>query len=208
MTADLKKKASLSAANRVTILRILGIPFFALLTIYYLEGVRTGIPDERFRIGALTLFAAIALTDALDGFLARSRGEITRLGKVLDPLADKALLATSALLLTRPSLPELRPQLPVYLTAALISRDILMLFGAAIIHHLTGSLDVRPRLVGKISTFLIMLAILWVLAAGPEKPFTWICAAATAFTVAAGLRYIADGIRQIEHGDMRHMPLL
>jgi CDP-diacylglycerol--glycerol-3-phosphate 3-phosphatidyltransferase len=194
------KPPTLTAANRVTILRILGIPFFALCTIYYLDSVRQGVPNETLRIGALTLFAAIALTDALDGYLARSRGEITRLGKMLDPLADKALLITATLLLTRPSLPQFRPQLPVYLTAAMISRDALLLSGAAIIHQLTGAVEVRPRPVGKISTFLVMLAILWVLMAGPDRPFRWICAAATFFTVAAGLRYLADGIHQLERG--------
>ena len=198
MSADVTPKSSLTLANRITILRILGIPFFALVSIYYLDSPRADATREWYRLGALVLFVAIALTDALDGYFARSRGEITRLGRVLDPIADKALLLTAVVLFTRPSQPEFQPQLPVYLTAAVISRDVILLLGAALIHYFTGTVEVQPRWIGKLTTVLLMLAIVWTLAGGPRRPFVWLCAATTACTILSGLRYIVDGIRQIE----------
>jgi len=188
----------LTAATRVTLLRILGIPVFVVLMYYYLDTLRRQQPDEMLRVAALGVFAAIALTDALDGYLARSRGEITRLGRILDPLADKALLLSAVILLTRPSLPSLQPQLPVYLTASVISRDAILVLGYLLVHHYSGAIEVRPRLSGKTSTFLLMVAIVWALASGPIAPFRWICRAAALFTVIAGLQYLWDGVRHME----------
>lgn len=190
----------LTAATRVTLVRILGIPVFVLLMYYYLDSLRRQQSDERWRVAALAVFTAIALTDALDGYLARSRGEITRWGRILDPLADKALLISAVVLLTRPSLPELQPQLPVYLTAAVISRDAILVLGYLLVHQYAASIEVRPRLTGKLATFLLMVAIIWALANGPIEPFRWICRAATLFTVTAGLQYLWDGIRHLERG--------
>lgn len=188
----------LTAATRVTLVRILGIPIFVLLMYYYLDSLRRQQPDEWWRVAALAVFTAIALTDALDGYLARSRGEITRWGRILDPLADKALLISAVVLLTRPSLPELQPQLPVYLTAAVISRDAILVLGYLLVHHYAASIEVRPRITGKLATFLLMLAIVWALADGPMAPFRWICRAAAFFTVTAGLQYLWDGVRHLE----------
>lgn len=190
----------LTAATRVTLARILGIPAFVVLMYYYLDSLRRQQPDEWWRVAALAVFTAIALTDALDGYLARSRGEITRWGRVLDPLADKALLISAVVLLTRPSLPELQPQLPVYLTASVISRDVILVLGYLLVHHYATSIEVRPRITGKLATFLLMLAITWALANGPMTPFRWICRAAALFTVTSGLQYLWDGIRHLERG--------
>ena len=65
---SLVPKSPLTLANRITILRILGIPFFALLSIYYLDSPPADPAREWYRAGALVLFVAIALTDALDGY--------------------------------------------------------------------------------------------------------------------------------------------
>ncbi len=188
----------LTAATRVTLLRILGIPVFVVLMYYYLDSLCRQQPDEMLRVAALGVFAAIALTDALDGYLARSRGEITRLGRILDPLADKALLLSATVLLTRPSLPALQPQLPVYLTASVISRDSILVLGYMVVHHYSGAIEVRPRVTGKISTFLLMVCIVWALAGGPSSPFHWLCRAAAVFTIVSGAQYGWDGVRHLE----------
>ncbi|MBU4458958.1 MAG: CDP-alcohol phosphatidyltransferase family protein, partial [Verrucomicrobia bacterium] len=72
-----KQIPRLTLATKVTLLRFLGIPIFVLMMVYYVLGLREGAADERYRIAALVTFLAVALTDALDGYLARSRGEIT-----------------------------------------------------------------------------------------------------------------------------------
>lgn len=186
-------------ATKVTLLRFLGIPVFVLMMVYYTLGLREGAPDERYRVAALVTFLAVALTDALDGYLARSRGEITQLGRILDPLADKTLLLAAIIMLTRPSLPALHPQIPVWFALAVISRDALLVLGAFVVHHLNSHVEVRPRWSGKLATVLQMGTVLWVLADAPARPFPWLAGAAAIFTVVAGGQYILDGIRQIEH---------
>lgn len=189
----------LTLATKVTLLRFMGIPFFVLMMIYYGVSLREGAPDERYRIAALLIFLTVALTDALDGFLARSRGEITRLGSILDPLADKSLLLAAIILLTRPSMPELSPQLPIWFALAVISRDVLLVIGAVVLHHLSGHVEVQPRLTGKIATVLQMGAVVWVLAAGPYSALIGLAAAAAAFTLISGTQYLFDYIHQIDH---------
>jgi len=192
----------LPLATRVTLLRFLGIPVFVLTMIFYGMGLRAGEPDERYRVAALAVFLLVALTDALDGFLARSRGEVTRLGGILDPLADKTLLLAAIILLTRPSLPDLKPHLPIWFALAVISRDTLLVIGAFVLQHLSGSVHIRPRLTGKIATALQMGAVVWVLASGPHRSFLWLAGAAVLFTLVSGGQYVVDGIRQIDRSHL------
>lgn len=188
----------LTLATRVTLLRILGIPAFIVLVIYYLLGLARGAPEPVYRWWAFGLFAAVAATDALDGYLARSRNEVSTLGRVLDPLADKALLLSGLILLTRPDLADLTPHIPVWFTALVISRDALLVGGYFLVRHLAGAVHVQPRWTGKLATVLQMATILWVLAQGPDRYFPALVGAAGAFTAAAGLHYVVDGRRQIE----------
>ena len=190
--------APITLATKVTIVRILGIPVFILMLIYYMMSLRAGAPVDGYRYMALALFVVIAVTDALDGFLARWRDEETRLGAILDPLADKALLLSAIILLTQPSLAELSPQFPVSFTLLIISRDAGLLIGSCLVHWVTGHVDVHPRLTSKASTFFQMAAIIAALIPLPEPVFFWLVGAAAFFTLVSGLQYIGDGARQLE----------
>jgi len=193
---------NITLASKVTVVRILGVPVFILLLLDYTLGLGAGNADERYRTAALALFLVIAVTDALDGYLARSRREITRLGSILDPIADKLLLLSSLILLTRPSLPSLQPQFPVAYTLLVISRDAVLVAGAFIINNLTGRVHIRPRLTGKVATFAQMVAITMALAAAPPHPFHLAIWIAGIFTFVSGAQYLYDGILQFEkeHG--------
>ncbi len=186
----------ITLATRVTLLRILGIPVFIVLVVYHLLALSRGEADSIYRWWALAAFAAVAATDALDGYLARSRNEVSNLGRVLDPLADKALLLSALILLTRPDLDALTPHIPVWFTALVISRDILAVGGYFLIRHLVGSVHVQPRWTGKFATVLQMVTILWVLAQLPDRYFLSLVVAAAVFTAVAGLQYLIDGLRQ------------
>jgi cardiolipin synthase (CMP-forming) len=201
-----RKHTKLSLANRITILRILSVPLFILTLVYYTQGLASGKAQEIYRAAALIIFAILAVTDALDGYLARSRSEITPLGKLLDPLADKALLLSGLVLLTKPALPALEPQIPVWFTVLVISRDVVLILGAAIIHAVAGSVEVKPRIVGKIATFFQMVTVTWVLVDGPSGSFMYCVAVAGLFTFGSGAVYLLDGIRQLERtaGAHRH----
>jgi len=197
----------LTLATRVTLLRILGVPVFILLMVYYNMSLGAGEPNDRFRLAALVLFAAISLTDALDGYLARSRGEITRLGQALDPLADKLLLLSAVIMLTRPGLSSRHAQLPVWFALTVLSRDALLLIGFGVVHLVASRVDIRPRWTGKVATFLQMATVVWRLSISrhPSAAFLWVAAAAAFFTVVSGVRYIVDGLKQME--DQHHAQL-
>lgn len=188
----------ITLACKITIGRFLAVPLFVLLLIYYTEGLAAGQPNEYLRAAALAVFLLATLSDALDGYIARSRKEITRLGTILDPLADKAILLSALVLLTRPSLKALQPQFPVAYTLVVISRDAFLIAGAFVIDHYAGRVHVRPRLPGKAATFFQMVVVVWVLAPGPRQAFGLLIWIAGFFTVLSGLMYFADGLRQIE----------
>lgn len=192
----------ITLATKVTIARILGVPVFITLLLYYTLGLAGGERDEWLRFAALVVFMIVALTDALDGYLARSRNEVTHLGKLLDPIADKGLLLSGLLLLTRPGLPGLDPHIPLWLTLLVLSRDAVLVLGSVVIHLVVGSVEVRPRLAGKIATFLQMLTIVWVLAAGAPRPFVVCVALAGFFTALSAALYVTDGVRQLEKSGM------
>ncbi|MCS6772401.1 MAG: CDP-alcohol phosphatidyltransferase family protein [Kiritimatiellae bacterium] len=196
--ARLPKIRGLTLATRVTLLRILGIPAFAVLVIYHLVALEQGAEDSPYRWWALVVFAIVAGTDALDGYLARSRNEVSPLGRLLDPLADKALLLSALVLLTRPDLEPLTPHIPVWYTGLVISRDVLAVGGYFLVRHLAGAVHVQPRWTGKVATVLQMVIVLWVLSQAPADYFSIGVAAAAFFTTLAGVQYLIDGLRQIE----------
>ena len=189
----------LTLATKVTITRLLGVPVFIVVLVYYLLGLHQGEDNVIERMVALALFVAVALTDALDGYLARSRNEVTDLGRLLDPIADKALLLSGLILLTRPSMPALAPHIPVWFTALVISRDVFLVFGSFLIHLLAGHLRVQPRFSGKVATVFQMATIIWVLIGGAARIFNWFVGLAAVLTAISWLQYIVDGARQLAH---------
>ena len=184
----------------MTILRILGVPVFVLLLIYYKNCLVQGAPSDGYRIAALVVFFLIAVTDALDGYLARSRDEISRLGTILDPIADKALMLASLILLTRPSLDVLKPQFPIWFTLLVISRDTILILGSFLINSIHSHVDIKPRLSGKASTALMMLAIVLVLLKVSQSIVNPLLIVIGACVLMSGLQYLYDGIVQLEHG--------
>ncbi|MCF7838171.1 MAG: CDP-alcohol phosphatidyltransferase family protein, partial [Candidatus Marinimicrobia bacterium] len=198
----------LTAANKVTLIRLGGVPVFVLILEYYLISLHRGAPAPALRWLALGIFLILAASDALDGYLARSRQEITRLGKLLDPLADKILSLAALLMLTRPSQPALTPQIPVWFTTLVLSRDVFLLAGAALIHGLAGRVEVRPSRTGKAATAALGLAIVATLAGAPQTGLN-LGLAAIAFLIAVSAgQYLLAGIRQLEAvpGLLHHDP--
>ena len=198
-----QKHTILTLANKITILRILGVPVFVLMLVYYTVGLAQGNAQEIHRKLALAMFVLLAVTDAVDGYFARSRNEITPLGRLLDPIADKALLLSGLILLTRPSLHGLTPHIPIWFTLLVISRDVVLILGSIIIHALVGHVEVKPRVFGKLATFFQMLTIVLVLASA-QRFFLACVGVAGAFTLAAGILYIFDGMRQLEKAAVEH----
>jgi CDP-diacylglycerol--glycerol-3-phosphate 3-phosphatidyltransferase len=185
----------MTTANKVTILRILLIPFFVVELIYY---VRTG--NEVHRLLAILSFAATAILDGVDGYIARHYNQISELGKILDPLADKSLLVSGIVVLSF-NHGNFLGQIPLWLTGTIIGRDFLILIGMVVIHFTVGKVVVRPRFIGKCATVLQMAVVIWILLKwDTEQGALWLkylALAAAIFTGVSGLLYVFDGIKQL-----------
>lgn len=182
----------MTTANKITILRILLIPFFVGTTISY---VRTG--NELHRLEAICCFVIAAICDGVDGYIARHYNQISELGKILDPLADKLLLVSGVVLLSFDNA-HLR-QIPLWLTVTIIGRDLLLAIGALVIHLTVGKITVRPRMLGKCATVFQMLAVIWILLKWDFhlRLFNFWIYGAGILTAISGLLYVLDGTRQL-----------
>ena len=180
-----------SLANKISIARILLVPFFVGCLLYYQ-------PDrEWLRYTAVTLFLIGALSDAVDGYIARARAQWTQLGTLLDPLADKLMLLTAFLSLAAiPRIPE-DLRVPVWVVIVIVARDAFVLAGSGVVYHLTGRLEIQPARLGKWATFTQMLVILVVLLRWPYAPALWW--AAVVLTVASGIVYLRRGARLLNN---------
>lgn len=184
----------MTTANKVTIGRILLIPFFVVELLYYRQ---TG--DEVHRLLAILAFATAAICDGVDGYIARRYHQHSELGAMLDPLADKLLLLSGIVLLSLDN-PHLG-SIPLWLTGTIIGRDLLLLIGLVVIQMTVGKVKVRPRFLGKVATVLQMLCIVWLLLKWNERLaepwfFIWTIGSAV-FTGISGLLYVFDGVSQL-----------
>jgi cardiolipin synthase len=185
----------MTTANKITILRILLIPFFVVELIYY---VRSG--NEAHRLAALLSFAIAAILDGVDGYIARHYNQVSELGKILDPLADKLLLVSGIVTLSF-NHGNFLGQIPLWLTGTIIGRDLLILIGVAVIRFTVGKVVVHPRFTGKIATVLQMAVVIWILlkwdAGQGAHWLKYLELAAAACTGVSGLLYVFDGIKQL-----------
>lgn len=180
-----------TTANKITIVRVLLVPFFIVQVLYY---VNTG--NEWYRLSAVLCFAIAAISDGVDGYIARRYNQISELGKILDPLADKLLLVSGIVLLSLKNEPYLE-RIPLWLTVTILSRDALLILGLVVIHYVSGKFAVRPIMIGKIATVLQMITVLWALLKFPLNWLFVLAVAAAACTAISGIIYILEGVRQL-----------
>jgi cardiolipin synthase len=179
---DAAMPPALTIANLLTILRLILIPVF-VTALYY----------QQFK-WALVVFFVAAVTDGLDGLVARSLNQKTQLGAILDPMADKLLLVTAFVILSLPRF-TLTDPIPFWLTAVAISRDAIIVLGAAVINMTTGFKQFRPSIPGKLNTLVQIVMIVFVLLAnafGLAAEYLPVVYYATlGMAVFSGLHYIA-----------------
>jgi cardiolipin synthase len=182
----------INIANGLTAARVLLVPYFAYLLI-----------SGRGK-AALLVFAVCGATDALDGLLARWLRQRTLVGALLDPIADKMLMATAFIVLSYVHI------VPLRLAVMVISRDIFILVGSFLYLLLLDSSDIRPTGLSKANTAVQVLTVLYFLAVAafpseakalgtgrgsfPDRAVTLVCAVTT---VASGLQYLYLGIRKL-----------
>lgn len=138
---------------------------------------------------ALLLFVIAGLSDGLDGYLAKRFDWKSRLGAILDPLADKVLLVSSYL-----ALASLRA-IPVWLAVTVVARDVIIVLGGVTYHLLVGRFQLHPTNVSKLNTLAQLLLVVVVMLDRSIAPLPhWVVAALIYLvlltTIASGLNYV------------------
>lgn len=177
----------LTLANKLSIGRILLVPVFIATMLYY-------TPEKDYlRLLAIGILLVAIFSDALDGYIARVKGERTKLGTFLDPLADKLLLISAFICLSIVKTLPAQLKLAPWIVIIVISRDVIIVLGSAIVYMINGKLNISPTRLGKITAALQMLTVLMLLL--KLAIFYPIAYLMILFTLLSGLDYIRIGGR-------------
>lgn len=181
------RSSNLNLPNTITIVRILLAPVFLWL-LFADDGAGGGL-----RWAATALFVLAIATDGIDGHIARSRNQVTDLGKLLDPIADKVLTGAALVALS------ILTELPWWVTVVILVREV-----GITVHRMIVLSDhvVAAAWMGKLKTVVQAVAISFALAPFPALVGEWmfvvngvLMAAALILTVASGVDYIAAEAR-------------
>ena len=202
----------MTTANQITIGRILLIPVFVLMALYYGRSVAHGMPNETLRYAAIAVFVIAAASDGIDGYIARRYNQMSKLGVVLDPIADKGLLLAGIITLT---FSNWQYEFPLWFPVLVIGRDAVILTGTIVLHFVNGDVKVRPSWTGKTATVAQMVAVGCAMLltgtgwktriAGMDVAFLDLpVLVAGFFTLISGLGYVREGLVQLHskgHGN-------
>jgi cardiolipin synthase len=169
--------------NFLSMLRIVSIPLLIILLSY----------DEH--AGAFTVFICAALSDGLDGFIARRFKQKTKVGAYLDPIADKLLLNSSFIAFALMGL------IPKWLTILVVSRDVIISMGILILQLVSVQIAIKPSILSKCTTVFQLTTIgsrlLLDILGRHFDALPYLYWATGILTVASGLQYIVLGLRII-----------
>lgn len=158
---DTKPWGSLSWPNRISLLRLLLVaPFIVLI-------MNQGAWGSAARYGAVAIFVSMAFSDVVDGILARRLNQKTRLGAILDPLADKVLIISAAVLLSLPQYAPAGARLADWVVVAIVGKDLWVIIGFLVVYLVTDQFRVHPSGFGKACTVAQVAMVVSVLLA-PE----------------------------------------
>jgi cardiolipin synthase (CMP-forming) len=185
----------------LTFLRLLLLPLFLWVMLVDAE---TGV-EHRYRWVAVGIFAVMAITDKLDGYLARKLNQISRIGTLLDPVADKLLVASSVVLLSFAHVAPPGFRLPLWVVLAIYGKDLIVAIGCLALLVVAGRVTITARPLGKLSTFLQLSMIIATLI-GPDlmrlgEPVAYAITrglwwAVAGLAVASMIDYVIQGMRQ------------
>lgn len=141
--------------NKITVFRLLLIPAFVAALLAY-------SPERlHFRFIALGIYVLAAVSDGVDGYIARHYNLQSQLGKMLDPLADKLLVNIAFIFLAVN--PYLAVHVPLWVPPVILLRDFIIVGGAMLIKRRYGNVHVEPSLLGKFGTVVQFVAVIAVL---------------------------------------------
>jgi cardiolipin synthase (CMP-forming) len=196
----------LSWPTRITLARIFLIAPFIVCMLNLHDPDYSAWQQNGWRLAAIGIFFVMALSDGVDGYLARRRKQVTKLGAFLDPLADKLLITCASLLLVSQRAHIEGFLLPMTVVVLIIGKDVLVTLGFLVMYLITSHVHIVPVFSGKLSTALQLSMVIAVLVAPDLAPVIpgyrglvhvlWWSAAAAA--VLAAVVYIRNGSRYIE----------
>lgn len=181
----------MTLANRITLVRLALVPVFAACLTSYTRD------QPWIRYLALGIYVTAAVSDAIDGFVARAYNQKTKLGAVMDPLADKLLINIGFVFLAVN--PHFETRVPLWFPVVILSRDVLIVLGAYLLNRYFGPLRVRPRITGKATTVLQCACIIAVLLE-LEIAYT-ILTLTIVMTTASFFDYMYAGVKQASEED-------
>ena len=195
----------------LTMLRLLLLPVFLWLL---LASARPEANPHRLRWVAIIVFALMALTDKLDGYLARKLNQTSKIGTLLDPVADKLLVACSVMLLSFEWIAPAGFKVPWPVVAAVYGKDVVVVAGCLVLLSLVGRVTVTPRVLGKAGTALQLALVMATLLAPDlarlgDGVATWLVRGlwwvVGLVAVVSGADYVVQGWRQFSTGRRRVM---
>lgn len=176
--------------NYLTLFRVALVPVFFTSLLSYQTGT------EKQRLLALAVFGVAALSDALDGLIARLTHQRTELGGLLDPLADKLLLLSGYIGILWVARLPYRP--PLWITVTIVFRDLVIIVGMIVVFLMTRKISAPPNAAGKLTTFFQMAGLVAILLKHASAVWLWNLTAV--LSVVSGAWYVRRGIRQMAGG--------
>ncbi|MFA6187118.1 MAG: CDP-alcohol phosphatidyltransferase family protein [Phycisphaerae bacterium] len=196
-------------ANKITIMRILLILPFVICML----NVHEPVTGRAMRYAALGIFLIMAFSDAYDGYVARKKKQVTRLGAFLDPMADKLLMTCACILLSvsKTAIDDFR--LPPTVVVLIIGKDLFLAMGFLTLYFVTTEIKLSPVRIGRFATALQLTMVAAILIAPDASRvfgwwiwflrFLWWSSACTA--IIATLLYTNAGSKCIEEYE-KNMP--
>ncbi|MDX1679411.1 MAG: CDP-alcohol phosphatidyltransferase family protein [Akkermansiaceae bacterium] len=179
----------MTLASKITIARICLVPVFVVLAFRYGATFDAGQPEPALRWWAVAVFIIAALSDGLDGWVARRFNQRSQLGAFLDPLADKLLMGWGVLVGTLVDWGEAGWHLPMWFAIVVWSRDALMIIGLLVLRQAKRKIEFKPHIAGKLSTATQFIALAWVTLGLIKIDPAWPCAVAAFFTIWSAIAY-------------------
>lgn len=171
-------KSLLYKSNQITIIRILLIPIFVLFLL-------SNLPYKEYI--AAFIFIILSLSDALDGYIARKRKEITEIGKIIDPIADKLLIAAALIFL-------INRGVEAWMAIAILAREAIIT--AIRLIALVKGVVISASILGKLKTIIQVIAIIAVII---NFPYNWyFMLVAVLITILSGIDYAIKAAKNIE----------
>ena len=176
-------------ATKITVMRILLVPVFVVLAFRYQASFEAGNPDPWLRWLAVAVFIIAAVSDGIDGWIARHFHQQSQLGAFLDPLADKLLMGWGVLVGTLVDWGGVGWHLPMWFAIVVWSRDGLIIIGLIILKRAKDKIEFKAHPAGKFATIAQMTTLAWVTFGIIKIDPVWPCAVAALLTAWSAVAY-------------------